>query len=991
MPDVSLADSAEINIWNVENDRTQKGPLWGKELPLDDRLLEAVNEEKKNKNSNNRRKTNVRTGSPLLGVWDSGVQNIPMPASLKERTVLGWLPKSIDISQSDGKSFKDLLAWEHIGVIDERNPALIYSLKPEMPSLSFIQKNIIGKDNEDAVLSYFIDYDDQNNWIKLRSTKEHWNDREKRDLTNCKFFTLTSLHDLSEQDGRGIASITGNFRRVVNAVLLGSMLTQWVVAAQGQWGGTYAYEKVTAKTTLWWLTEKYKKRGEAVSIEAIKAANHWKIKWNIIHPGDTLRIPLHQTSGANAHPIKVSDQTSYTIKPGDTLYGIAGNFWTTVAKLKGINHLSSDSISIGQKLALPSREATNYSQPASEHVNANAASKFEISYTVKENDTLYRIGLKLGCTVSQIKEWNHLKSDKISRGQVLHLHSRAQVADKNLTVKSTKTPAPSLRASAKPETIHKVVDWDTVYGIAKKYGSDVELILRANGLPTSLIHAGQKLKVPWKDAQNLPHRKYPKLADILSSSPPKSIAPKESPKASTKPIRIVVQWTSTHIHTVKGVNYVNAILKSVIDPAGNLRGVQTGNIPADVDRLRTIAGYVGILEQPENNVRYAGLCAANTRAVYGGMVKYLRDHGINLPYVWSETIGTGAGAGRYFKDQAAEGNLPPEARVISWVKANPDPANLEKMLLDTGKDIFVISYTHARDGHVNLAVRVNIDGKDCIRIFDPSWKGATETNDIHWYARFHNFEDYIKSFVNGEKVLEGWEFVHGAAPGRYRVSSVLCLSATETQRPVLSQKRQDMLATIQERSRYTSSALESSQELIRNIDNYILSRASHSSITWSMVISSSRRYGIPVEWLLAMMVNDSNLGTKWKWAYTCNPWNVWNDDEWNIRKFDSWDEWVDAVAENLSKRRKAFDEAYSGQEMLLSHIVTNCGPDGKWFLYFIRKWKIEKMPNYRQDNPDHKGAYMTLKSGQDNVVKLSHTISTKISAKSSNDPIIAGQ
>lgn len=44
---------------------------------------------------------------------------------------------------------------------------------------------------------------------------------------------------------------------------------------------------------------------------------------------------------------------TYVVKKGDTLYGIATTFGTTVAELKRINGLTSNSLKIGQKLKLP--------------------------------------------------------------------------------------------------------------------------------------------------------------------------------------------------------------------------------------------------------------------------------------------------------------------------------------------------------------------------------------------------------------------------------------------------------------------------------------------------------------------------------------------------------------------------------------------------------------------------------------------------------------
>ena len=86
----------------------------------------------------------------------------------------------------------------------------------------------------------------------------------------------------------------------------------------------------------------------------------------------------------------------YIVKKGDTLWSIAKNNGTTVEKIKDINNLKSNLLSIGQKLLLTNN-----------------------TYVVKKGDTLYGIAKKFNTTVNNLKSINNLKSDIINIGQKL--------------------------------------------------------------------------------------------------------------------------------------------------------------------------------------------------------------------------------------------------------------------------------------------------------------------------------------------------------------------------------------------------------------------------------------------------------------------------------------------------------------------------------------------------------------------------------------------
>lgn len=66
--------------------------------------------------------------------------------------------------------------------------------------------------------------------------------------------------------------------------------------------------------------------------------------------------------------------------------------------------------------------------------------------------------------------------------------------------KPTPKPTPKPAAKPKPKVVasrtHTVTKGETLYGLARKYGSTVAKIKSANGLSGDMIRIGQKLKIP---------------------------------------------------------------------------------------------------------------------------------------------------------------------------------------------------------------------------------------------------------------------------------------------------------------------------------------------------------------------------------------------------------------------------------------------------------------------------------------------------------------
>jgi LysM repeat protein len=174
---------------------------------------------------------------------------------------------------------------------------------------------------------------------------------------------------------------------------------------------------------------------------------------NTLQIGEVLRIPTKE--------IYEEEENIYIVKKGDSLYSIANKYNTTVDELKRINNLTSNILSIGQVLKLPSDNASNVEKEEN-----------TISYTVQKGDSLYSIARKYNTTIDRIKDLNNLTTNLLSIGQVLLIPT-----DTNL------------------ETTYTVQKGDSLYSIAKKYNTTVNRLKQLNNLTSNLLSIGQILIV----------------------------------------------------------------------------------------------------------------------------------------------------------------------------------------------------------------------------------------------------------------------------------------------------------------------------------------------------------------------------------------------------------------------------------------------------------------------------------------------------------------
>ncbi len=108
---------------------------------------------------------------------------------------------------------------------------------------------------------------------------------------------------------------------------------------------------------------------------------------------------------------------SYTIRPGDSLAGIAKKFHTNVGVLRRVNGIAGSSIHAGRSLMIPGGDwAPGLSITEGPQRPATP-------YKVRRGDSLYRIAGKYKVSVDDIVAWNSLDPRKyLKPGQTLKLH-----------------------------------------------------------------------------------------------------------------------------------------------------------------------------------------------------------------------------------------------------------------------------------------------------------------------------------------------------------------------------------------------------------------------------------------------------------------------------------------------------------------------------------------------------------------------------------------
>ena len=247
--------------------------------------------------------------------------------------------------------------------------------------------------------------------------------------------------------------------------------------------GTYT---AVAGDSLWGIAHKF-----GMTLDELKKANG--LTSNNLYVGQTLKVrksaqqntndETNQNQNSNGNNNDRPQQTvtsagTYTVKSGDSLWGIATKHGCSVNDLKSWNHLSSNLIYVGQKLVIGQKKSTVQQQQGKKEPQQTTSNE---TYTVKSGDSLWKIATNHNMSVSQLKNLNKLSNDMIFVGQ-------------KLVVSEKKQSAPSQNQVTKPST-YTVKSGDSVWKIAHECGMSMNELVSLNGIKNNLIFPGQVLKV----------------------------------------------------------------------------------------------------------------------------------------------------------------------------------------------------------------------------------------------------------------------------------------------------------------------------------------------------------------------------------------------------------------------------------------------------------------------------------------------------------------
>ena len=153
-----------------------------------------------------------------------------------------------------------------------------------------------------------------------------------------------------------------------------------------------------------------------------------------------------------------SNKNQYIVQRGDTLYSLALKYNTTVDKLRKLNNLNTNTLTIGQILVLPIETDID---------------EYDI-YVVNKGDSLWAISKKFNIDINDLIELNNLKDLTLQVNQSILVPKQQENIETDLYI---------------------VKKGDTLWSISNKLNIPVQTLKELNNLNSNLLKVNQQLKI----------------------------------------------------------------------------------------------------------------------------------------------------------------------------------------------------------------------------------------------------------------------------------------------------------------------------------------------------------------------------------------------------------------------------------------------------------------------------------------------------------------